>query len=227
MSLLKKIFFPSRAHSEYWSCSKFAKFITKTFADEKYVKPEALELGEWKCWEELYSVNHPVVYWITEVALDNIQDFITYPYRVFKEIKYTYKNIFISKTHAIPTGASLGDWQEYDSRILNSLMFLLVDFVERDKTIQVLEWETTLVLDEDWGVTKEHPHYGTPTEQAIAASDFLLIYNWWKNKRPQRVDPYSLANDIGLKWVELERRYYEEDDKMLALLLKNRKNMWT
>jgi len=57
--------------------------------------------------------------------------------------------------------------------------------------VDYLKWEMTLT-------NEEYTHwldqdYGTPTLQAIAAKEQLELYEWWKNIRPNRPDPYDIS----------------------------------
>lgn len=117
-----------------------------------------------------------------------------------------------------------------------------------------LNWETELT-NVDW-VPEDHPEYGKPTHQAIAAREILELYNWWKTVRPARPDPYdesgwsklcrqreekgesllsfskdeeaSAATTKALdKCRELEEAYEAEDEEMLIRLIRVRNSLWT
>ena len=131
-----------------------------------------------------------------------------------------------------------------------------------------LHWEASLKMDDEWfGYTwredidavnaerEANPEYNKPTPQALAAQDLLELYRWWKEVRPNRVDPYdasgwtaycatkrSNGNDIFDTFDEvdpidtkpmhetmrkLEEQYEVEDNEMLIRLIKLRKHMWT
>lgn len=124
-----------------------------------------------------------------------------------------------------------------------------------EEGLKHLEWETTLVHDEGWGIEKEHADYGKPTAQAIAAMEKLELYNWWKNGRPIRIDPMDLSGMtkyydderiVGRKlfakktdeenatWKALsdecqriEKMYEDEDENNLIRLIKIRQTLWT
>ncbi len=55
--------------------------------------------------------------------------------------------------------------------------------------IEYLTWASTLVYNEDMGIEKTNECYNQPTHQAKAAIEILELYNWWKNIRPNRIDP--------------------------------------
>jgi hypothetical protein len=75
-----------------------------------------------------------------------------------------------------------------------------------------LDWEMTLTMDDDWGVEKDSPNYGKPTQQAIKAKELKQLYIWWTQTYRNRPDPYEasgwtaaceaqrLANGGKLSW---------------------------
>jgi hypothetical protein len=115
-----------------------------------------------------------------------------------------------------------GRWRDVDDRILPCLFDTLVDFVEtelaaaifwhnesykvpfryklpfmhwrsREAGIENLNWQMALVYDENSGVDKTDPKYGTPTQQAIKAAEVLELYLWWKDVYPNRPDPMKVS----------------------------------
>lgn len=96
--------------------------------------------------------------------------------------------------------------------------------------IKYLNWAMNLVFDETYGVEKEDPEYGQPTEQAIAAKEILELYLWWK-KRDERKNPYGSWGKKDIEAIkkswEIEEQYDKEDEDMLIRLIKVRKNLWT
>ena len=61
-----------------------------------------------------------------------------------------------------------------------------------DAGLAHLDWAAGLKHDED-SIDKNDPKYGQPTFQALAAQETLVLYNWWKNERPNRLDPYDAS----------------------------------
>jgi hypothetical protein len=55
-----------------------------------------------------------------------------------------------------------------------------------------LEWAGGLVNDEDW-MDKNDPDFGNPTSQALAATEVLALYRWWKVDYPKRPDPHEVS----------------------------------
>jgi hypothetical protein len=85
--------------------------------------------------------------------------------------------------------------------------------------------------------------YGKLTDQAKNYRKIKKLYEWWKNERPNRINPYSdpSLSDISnicdnkknskkkkayLKAYELEQQQELEDTKMLIWLIKMRDNLW-
>ena len=56
-----------------------------------------------------------------------------------------------------------------------------------------LDWQRNLKQEDDYGISKDDPKYGTPTEQAVRAQEVLDLYNWWKVTRPARPDAYEAS----------------------------------
>lgn len=118
-----------------------------------------------------------------------------------------------------------------------------------------LIWEMTLT-NSDY-VHLLDPDYGKPTPQAIVAKEKYELYNWWKNIRPIRPDPYDISGwtdycnwqdkTKGWNYIfqdkteedrkeskrlldllhEIEKQYDDEDEKMLNRLISIRKSLWT
>ena len=207
---------------KHWSNSRFANLLRGT---------TQLECGtskEWKSWETEAKTKHPFRYWLTETALDKIQDFIMYPVDKLYSIKYWLVNRYITKTHALTSTLKKGQYHELDERILYCLFDELVEFVEIDLAwkniicdeasakkynapwlakgwfrtrtwrnaqsgLDYLDWETTLTKDESYGLNKDDPEYGKPTDQAIKAQEISELYHWWKFTRNKRPDPYEAS----------------------------------
>ena len=121
--------------------------------------------------------------------------------------------------------------------------------------IDKLEWASKLT-NEDW-LEEDSKHLAEPTGQAIAAKEILELYHWWKNIRPNRLDPYEASGwselcnrdrKEGRKLLDLEDRseterlektaaldrcrqleeqYDQEDTDMMIRLVRIRRNLWT
>lgn len=68
-----------------------------------------------------------------------------------------------------------------------------------------LEWQASLVYDENMGIEPSHKLFGKPTTQADKAREILALYNWWKCERPSRPDPYDASG-----WTDFCARMTEK-----------------
>lgn len=120
-----------------------------------------------------------------------------------------------------------------------------------------LDWSISLTLNEEWGIEKDDPRYGQPTDQSRAAQEIKDLYLWWTQVRPKRVDPYEASGwdkiserrrqsqpdnffpqdkseeekDESRRSLDrlhqLEAEYDQEDEEMLIRLIKVRGSLWT
>lgn len=217
-----------RQRVSYWSCSKFADLIR----GEK--KPHALTLEEWDQWKEQQKSKRPFRYWIAEKLLNKIQNFLFFPYDVWRSIDAYWHNRFVSKTHFLKTGLEPGSYHELDTRILFGLFNELKDFVEielahmqtlQDKNFQFkkgrcpeaglayLDWASGLKME---FLDKEDPDYDQPSKQAQSAVKIKKLYEWWTN-RDKRPDPLDLSGwNENYNSGDEEKRFesYEKSQKI-------------
>ena len=244
----------------YWSCSKFADFIR----GEK--KPYALELGKWDEWYKEQKRIRPWRFWLSDTVLPKIQNIVYFPYDVYSTVKTYIRNRYIDKIHYLKTGLKPGGYYDFDTRILHGLFNELVDFVEIELShlskwhtnkkykfkngrcieaaYDYFDWSTNLKYDESYGTSKEDEHYGRLTDQAKNMRKVKKLYEWWKNTRPNRVNPYSdpqlgdIEDICDNKKHKSKKKLYEqayqkeidqqnEDTKMLIELIKIRDSLWT
>lgn len=74
---------------------------------------------------------------------------------------------------------------------------------DSESGLKHLEWECNLINDENMGYDKGHEMYGELTSQAT--NDIIIrdLYLWWKDERPNRIDPMELS---GMnKYLEMQR----------------------
>lgn len=239
-----------RTRIHYWSSSKLADFIR----GEK--KPFALEWEQWDRYYDDLKKRKPRRYWITENLLKYLQNILYYPYDIYNEIRHYIRNRWIDKTHYLKTGLKPGKYYELDDRILHGLFNELVDFVEVDLAYLSLfdrtkkyafkngrsveaayayfEWASNLKYGEDYcGLDPSDPDYGKLTPQAEDAIKIKELYEWWKDERPNRVDPFDIfaKETHGDKYFKLiddrEKLYEQEDTDQLIELIKVRGSLWT
>ena len=283
--------------THYWSCSKFAKWVSTTFGARP--KPDSGTAEEWAEWHRDVRNNHPAVYWFTEKFLDAAQNVIWWPYDKVCDARYYLFNRYVSKTHYLQTGLKPGEYHSVEKRLLHGMFTELVDFIEVEKAyhhcvcddekraqyqlpwwrggwywlrwgvwrcpeagLDYLDWESSLKFDDEW-MDKADPKYGTSTPQALAAMEQKRLYEWWKNIRPNRPDPYdesgwsefcerrraARADEEDDSWSmlfddktdeeraeskrlldmlnDIEKRYDDEDEAMMVVLIKIRQSLWT
>lgn len=232
----------------YWSCSKFADWLRGTS------KPFSATKEEWHTWKNtaqlkairywiaedfldglqnfLYSpytfLCHIQRYikhrWITKTHLlkSTLQPGVWYDlderllYAVFDELV-----IFVETELAWSSFSSADNGQKKYNipwwRIKTGL------WRSSEAGLDYLHWASELKLNEE-RVDKSSPDFGKPTQQAFCAQEILVLYQWWKNERPNRPDPYEQKSVDAYK---LEQKYDNEDTEMLIRLIKIRQGLWT
>ena len=124
-------------HTNYWSCSPFADWLRGT---------NKLKMGtseEWDEWHSQATKAHPIRYWLADTALDNLQDFVTWPIRKIYDIKYYINNRWVTRTHSLTAHSrdiKPGNWQDVGNRFLPCLFNELVDFVEIETAWSHIAW---------------------------------------------------------------------------------------
>lgn len=127
------------SRSNYWSSSKFSKWVQKTFADT--TKPISLSLGGWSEWNNNLKTTNPLVYWFTEEFLNKAQNVVNYPTDMLDELRYWGNNRFISQIHVLNTRLKKGKYYEVETRFLHGLFETLVDFIEVEKAWMSVVWD--------------------------------------------------------------------------------------
>lgn len=252
------------------------KLVKKMRARLGIEKPYALPWGEWDKWKEKTKAEKPVAYFLTETApkyADRFVDVLTSPYY---DVRYYVRNRFYRKSHILRTDCKPGDYMDTDAKILSALANAIIDHVEielaykgdwckteESKTavwkngrcpelgMEYIDWEITLLYDEDMGVEESDESYGTPTPQADSANELKAIYLWAKN-RSSRPDPYDASGWSAFcarnrdnifdddktdeireerlaalkRCREIEDAYEAEDTEMLTKIIKIRHSLW-
>jgi len=232
----------------YWSCSKFADRVRGV------KKPPSLELGGWGRWEANLKRERPIRFWLSDVLLDKIQDFLYWPYDRYSNVRCYIRNRFVDKTHTLQTRLKKGQWHEFDWRLLHGCFEGLVDYVEveiggygkprrsRERGLEHLEWESNLKYDKDGGMGGDGSGE-EPTPQAESAIETRELYLWWKDVRPNRQDPWELVEnaDEPIDFIStadsykdkygamdaVTESYRQEDEDMMIRLIKHRHYLWS
>lgn len=244
----------------HWSCSKFADWI------RGIKKPYALEWGKWDRWDKKQKKERPWRFWLSDTVLPKIQDIVYFPYDIYTTIKCYLRNRYFDRIHYLKTGLKPGSYYDLDTRIINALFNELVDFVEIElahlslwntnkkyklkngrcieAAYDYFEWACNIKYDESYGYSKKESKYGYLTDQAKDARKIKKLYEWWKNDRPNRKNPYDnpalgdiedicdnkkskKKKAIYSQAYEIEQQQDAEDTKMLIELIKLRHSLWT
>lgn len=237
-----------KSRINYWSCSKFANWIRGKD------KPYALEWGQWDEWEKEQKKQRPIRYWLSDTFLKILQDIVYFPLDLYRTIKIYIRNRYIDKLQYLHTGLKPGSYYDLDYRIIHALFNELVDFVELELTAS-MKWDSSKKYKFIKGRCKEAQddyfdwanhlkHQGRLTEQAKASRKIQKLYEWWKNERPNRIDPFSssefsydIDEILDNKQIKQKQKAYKkaydveldqenEDTKMLIELINIRHHLW-
>jgi len=161
----------------------------------------------------------------------------TRPFCTIRDLYYDTKNRLFKRYDLVRTGLNKSAWWDIDSKILYGMMNMLVDYVEKEKCFEILDW------DHD----KEHKRVKKEIEE---------IYDWWKNypNREKEIDEVLTAwhdyvyEDVmeldifeqikkGKKdktskklldqHCDLEKKLNDEETEMLIRIVKIRNFLWT
>lgn len=196
-----------RSRMNYWSTSALVyKLQGKSKEDRKIL---------YSVDEMMAELDKPLPF--IERAVDFIQNTVMFPGDLIYSIKCYYSNV-INQSHVLSGTLEKGQWCDLDYRISHCLFSELEKFILKEKGLETHEWEKTLTLNEDWGVEKDDPRYGQPTNQALAAVEQEEIYSWWKANKNKDEEFVSLDDD---------QNYREKETEMLIRLIKIRGSLWT
>ena len=70
-----------------------------------------------------------------------------------------------------------------------------------------LNWASSLIMDESWGLDKSDPDYGKLSLQAENAIEIKALYHWWTEIYKNRPDAYDISG-----WTELCNRTRADGD---------------
>lgn len=98
-------------------------------------------------------------------------------------------------------------WEDLVTIVPNFLFECIVDYVEREKAFEVIDWEES---------SEEH---------AQIKIDIQEIYNYVKNERPQ-LEKWWIETDDE-KREQMEKELTEKDNKYLHRIIELRYSLWT
>lgn len=151
-----------------------------------------------------------------ERIIDKLQDIVMFPSDLYYSVRIYLKNSK-GNTHVLDGGLNRGEWYDLTYRIPHCLFYELEKFIEKEKGLEVHEWEKTLTFNEDWGVKADDEKYGKLTHQAFAAIEQDEIYQWWKANN----------QDEDCKSREEEDKFQAKEEEMLIRLIRIRNSLWT
>jgi len=233
---------PSRHYQDSWL---FNWLRNSVFRVEK---PYALPWGGWAKWEKELKAQRPVAYFVTETLPDWLEKPAEWSVDPFYNLSYYLRNRFLRQTHMVHTDLELGKWHEYESRILHGMFTELVNFVEVEQAWHTCVWDEEarkkymmpwwrrnwLFYWREWRCPEAGIDYlkwcmtlddpALPAQdrnpsQAEHARETLTLYTWWKDIRPNRLDPYEEAGYNAFN-AQMETKYsiteFDPDDKQLT-----------
>ena len=204
-------------------------WVVNRFVTKTHALTSTLEKGKW--WE----FDDRILYCL----FDELVNFV--------EVEISWKNIICDKEAA----------RKYNAPWLAKGWFRTRTWRNAQSGLDYLDWETTLTKDESYGLNKDDPEYGKPTDQAIKAQEISELYHWWKFTRPSRPDPYEISgwseycaekSFEDSSWFlssekteeerersrkmtslidEIEEDYFQEDQEYLIRLISIRRSLWT
>lgn len=202
-------------------------------------KPFAASSEKWDEWEQKFKNEAPVRYFLFE-ELPNRFGILQ---RKISDIRYAIRHRTIDKYHIIKINSLKPGYYDSDTRMLHGMFSLLEDYVEIELAV-LNEWAEK--QDEENPPVKKsarehgisHLDWEMDLEeelQAKSAKEIKELYLWWKDVRPNRLDPWDIIKEMKDKedeskyvhFEELEQEQYDEDTEMLIRLVKIRKALWT
>jgi len=269
-------------HAHYWSCSTFADWLrgtpklksgtSKQWSEWKKAARKAHPHRYWMAEEALGKIQDAVTWPVRSL----------YDIKYYCVNRWVTKSHALT---AHSTDIKPGAWCDLSNRFLFCMFNELVDFVEIETAWSHIAWgdkELREKYDAPWNATGwfrtrkwrsaeaglDHLKWaseltwpedntGEPTSQALTAIKIRMLYDWWKNVRPARPDPYDASgwseicdarrerdgdsifgedrsdeeraqSKVALdKLHEIEERYEDEDETMMIQLIKIRKGLWT
>jgi hypothetical protein len=221
---------------------------------KKKMKIDIISVGtheDFEQYEAWLKENHPYMYWFDEIFMDKVQDVFCYIPKLYREIRWSLKNRFITKPHYLRTGFKPGDYHEIDERMLHGLFNTLQIYIEKELAhyANIFYNEEIKKERKDWTNVQHALAYlqweidDTSSEQSSAAKEKLELYRWWTEVYPTRIDPYDLVvNEEGhhpftpsnMSYEEKYGAYnaeslrqIQEDEDMMIRLIKIRGSLWT
>jgi hypothetical protein len=186
----------------------------------KNTKPLSATMEEWDNWEEKAKKEEPFAFWLNETVPEffiRLKKDIVSPY---DNVRYWIRYRLFDKYHIIDTGLKPG-YADCDTRLLHGMFNLLVDFVEVESAWMYVVFDNKKKKERkhpwwslgltrfksfrdpeaglaylEWEMSLNDPNLPDNERcdsQAQFAKEKLELYNWWKNIRPNRLDPMDAS----------------------------------
>jgi hypothetical protein len=223
----------------------------------RYRPPSSLTSAGWRLFDEEFKSVAPVRYWFTH----------TLRYSCLMPVKWKYENItsWVSfrtthRYHTLDTGLPPG-YYGVDDQLLHVSFNALKNFVEKDLAFREhwcsdvkkswCERHMPFYRHLAWASALDDPSlppYEQSPTQARQARETVLLYKWWMETRPARVEPvirhptddmfdifnprfrttkeYKTYRSDILKATKIRAAWDKEDDSMLIRLMKIRRGLW-
>lgn len=197
-------------------------FIDKL--ERKYLgSPRSATSQKWDEWHVTQKKEHPILYFF----ILTVPEYISSRYYTIARLRISFKSKHSQKNHHIKidvdrfiepvnkSSLSSYSWMDSDTKILYSMFQILVDYIEKEKPGESI----------DWNSDKEHRK---------AWLEIQKLYEWWIIDRPKREENCNKLlesnhqMDTGFKEYNLaEQKGDNEDTEMLMRLVVIRNYLWT
>lgn len=127
----------------YWSLGFFARWLRVVFGLPK--SPYSLSSDGWDRFHELERSKSKFGIWLIE-HLDTLQDVVLWIPDKIQNIGYWISNVRYG-AHRLPTLNKLGTWNDLTSKIPDSLMLSIIQYVEEECFRARLIWDDDLPPD--------------------------------------------------------------------------------
>ncbi len=200
--------FHRRTRFNYWSDSKLVRFLSRTPPTNPEVFYTTEDIDNF-----LDSLSKKIPFF--ESVADKLQNIVMFPSDLYHSIRIYLKNSK-GNTHVLDGGLEKGQWYDLCYRVPRCLFFELDKFITQEKGLETHRWEMEAVMNEDWGISPDSPHYGTKPKQSLDAIEQNEIWQFWKeNKDKEFLD------------LDEEAAYIEKETEMLIRLIRIRNSLWT
>ena len=99
------------------------------------------------------------------------------------------------------------NWQESDTMILHACFQILIDYVEKQKPREVIDWDASPGHKKAW-------------------SEIDSLYKWWTIEWPALAEKMDNEDDVS-KWGDYEKALLEEEEANLHRLINIMGHLWT